>query len=69
MIFHVIHDSVTKEGEIVEECDARLAKNVDCQHHYDVEASREADEDGCGLPCHQRNMEDAFDMASDQLVY
>ena len=46
MIFHVSHDSVTKEGEIVEERDARLAKNVDCQHHYDVEASREADEDG-----------------------
>ena len=32
MIFHVSHDSVTKEGETAEERDARLAKNTDRQH-------------------------------------
>ena len=28
-----------------------------------------ADEDGCGLPHHQHNLEEAFDMVGDQLVY
>ena len=33
MIFHVSHDNVTKDGEITDERNARLAKNTDRQHH------------------------------------
>ena len=69
MIFDVIHDSVTKEGETTEERNARLAKNVDRQRRRDAEAAPEADEDGRGLPRHQRNLEEAFDMVGDQPVY
>ena len=69
MIFHVSHDSVTKDDEIAKECKACLAKNADRQCRQDVEAAQEADEDGHGPPCHQRNLEEAFDMVGDQPVY
>ena len=32
MIFHVSHDSVTKDSETAEEHEAHLAKNADRQH-------------------------------------
>ena len=69
MIFHVSHDSVTKEGETAEERDARLVKNVDSQCRQDAEAAAEAGKDGRGPPRHQRNLEEAFDMVGDQPVY
>ena len=69
MIFHVSHDSVTKEGETIEERDAHLAKNADHQHHRDAEEAPEASEDGHGPPYHQCNLEEAFDMVGDQPVY
>ena len=62
MIFHVIHDSVTKEGETAEERDARLAKNADHQRRRDAEAVQLADEDGRSPPRHQDNLEEAFDI-------
>ena len=65
MIFHVSHDSVTKDGETTEEREACLAKNADCQHRRDVEAAQGADEDGRGPPHHQRNLEEAFNMVGD----
>ena len=65
MIFNISHDSVTKDGENAEEHDARLAKNVNRQHHRNAEASPEASEDGRGPPRHQRNLEEAFDMVVD----
>ena len=52
MIFHVNHDSVTKDGETVEERKARLAKNANRQHHQDVEVAQGADEDGHCPPHH-----------------
>ena len=69
MIFHVSHDSVTKDGETAKEREAHLAKNTDRQRRRDVEAAQEADEDGHGPLCHQRNLEEAFDMVGDQPVY
>ena len=69
MIFHVSHDSVTKEGETAEERDARLAKNANHQRRRDTKAAPEADEDGHGLPRLQCNLEKAFDMVGDQPVY
>ena len=69
MIFHVSHDSVTKEGETTEERDARLAKNADRQCRRDAEAAPMADKDGRGLPRHQHNLEEAFDMVGDQPTY
>jgi hypothetical protein len=39
MIFHVSHDNVTKDGETVEEREARLAKNVNRQHRLDAKAA------------------------------
>ena len=65
MIFHVSHDSVTKDGEITKEREACLAKNADRQHCRDAEATPKAGKDGRGLPCHQRNLEEAFDMVVD----
>ena len=62
MIFHVSHDSVTKDGETAEEREARLAKNADRQRHRDAEAAQGASEDGRGPPHHQCNLEEAFDM-------
>ena len=69
MIFHVSHDSATKDGETAEEREAHLAKNADRQSRRDAEAAQVADEDGHGPPHHQRNLEEAFDMVGDQLVY
>ena len=69
MIFHVIHDSVTKEGETTEEHDAHLAKNTDRQRRRDAEAAQVADEDGHVPSHHQCNLEEAFDMVGDQPVY
>ena len=69
MIFHVSHDSVTKDGETTEEREAHLAKNAGRQHRRDAEAAQGADEDGRGPSCHQRNLEEAFDKVGDQLVY
>ena len=69
MIFHVSHDSVTKDGETAEEREAPLAKNANRQRPRDVEATQGAKEDGHGPPHHQRNLEDTFDMVGDQLVY
>jgi len=60
MIFHVSHDSITTE-----EREARLAKNADRQCRQDAEAAQVADEDGCGPPRHQHNLEEAFDMVGD----
>ena len=39
MIFHVSHDSVTKDGKTAEEREARLAKNVDRQCCRDAKAA------------------------------
>ena len=39
MIFHVSHDSVTKDGETAEEREARLAKNADHQRCRDAEVA------------------------------
>jgi len=64
MIFHISHDSVTKEGETAKEHDARLAKNADRQRCQDIEVAPEGDEDGCGPSRHQRNLEEAFDMVA-----
>ena len=69
MIFHISHDSVTKDGETVEERKARLAKNTDCQRRRDAEVAPEVSEDGRGPSRHQRNLEKAFDMVDDQPVY
>ena len=69
MIFHVSHDSITKEGETTKERDTRLAKNANREHRRDAEVAPEASEDGRGPPRHQRNLEEAFDMVGDQLVY
>ena len=69
MIFHISHDSITKDGETAEEREAHLAKKASRQHHRDAEAAQGADEDGRGLPRHQRNLEEAFDMVGDQPVY
>ena len=69
MIFHVSHDNVTKDGETAEERKARLAKNADRQRRRDAKVAQGADEDGRGPPRHQRNLEEAFDMVGDQLVY
>ena len=69
VIFHVNHDSVTKDGETAEEREARLAKNADRQHRRDAEVAHVADDDGRGPPHHQRNLEEAFDMVGDQPVY
>jgi len=69
IIFHVSQDSVTKDGKTAEEHDAHLAKNVDRQRRQDAKAAPGADKDGRG-PCrHQCNLEEAFDMVGDQLVY
>lgn len=68
-IFHVSHNSTTKDGETAEECEARSAKNADHQRHRDAEAAQGANEDGHALPRHQRNLEEEFDMVGDQLVY
>ena len=57
MIFHVSHDSVTKDGETAEEREARLAKDTDSQCRRDAEATQGADEDGRGPPHHQCNLE------------
>ena len=46
IIFHVSHNSVTNDGETVEECKARLAKNTDCQRRRDAEVAQGANEDG-----------------------
>ena len=43
MIFHVSHDSVTKDGETTEEREAHLAKNADRQRRRDAEAAQGAD--------------------------
>ena len=69
MIFHVSHDSITKDGETTEEREARLAKNTDRQHRQDAEVAQAVDEDGHGPSHHQRNLEEAFDMVGDQPVY
>ena len=69
MIFHVSHDSITKDGKTAEEREARLAKNVDRQHRRDAEVAQVADEDRRGLSRHQHNLEEAFDMVGDQPVY
>ena len=68
MIFHVSHDSVTKDGEITKEREACLAKDTDSQCRRDAEATQGADEDGRGPPRHQRNLEEAFDMVGDQPI-
>jgi len=69
MIFHVSHDSVTKDDKTAEEHEAHLAKNTNRQHHHDAEVAQAADEDGRGPPRHQCNLEEAFDMLGDQPVY
>ena len=50
MIFHVSHDSVTKDDETAEERKARLAKNANHQRRQDAEVAQAADEDGRGCP-------------------
>ena len=50
MIFHVSHNSVTKDGETAEEREAHLVKNVDRQRRRDVEVAQVTDEDGRGPP-------------------
>ena len=52
MIFHVSHDSVTKDDETPEEREAHLAKNADRQRRRDAEAAQGANEDGHGSPRH-----------------
>ena len=69
MIFHVSHDSVTKDDETPEDREAHLAKNDDRQHHRDAEVAQGANEDGRGPPCLQHNLDEAFDMVGDQPVY
>ena len=69
MIFHVSYDSVTKDGKTTKEREAHLAKNADRQCCRDAEVAHAADEDGCGPPRHQCNLEEAFDMVGNQLVY
>ena len=69
MIFHISHDSITKDSETAEEREARLAKNADRQRHRDAKAAQGADKDGRSPPRHQRNLEEAFDMVGDQPVY
>ena len=50
MIFHISHDSITKDSETAEEREARLAKNADRQRCRDEEAAQGAGEDGRGHP-------------------
>ena len=69
MIFHVSHDSVTKDSETAEEREARLANNADRQRRRDAEVAQAANKDGRGPPYHQCNLEEAFDMVGDQPVY
>ena len=69
MIFHVTHNSITKDGETAEEREAHLAKNADHQRRRDEEAAQGANEDGRGPPHQERNLKEAFDMVDDQPVY
>ena len=69
MIFHVSHDSVTKDAKTTKERVARLAKNINRQRRRDVEVAQAANEDGRGPPHHQCNLEEVFDMVGDQPVY
>ena len=66
MIFHVSHDSATKDGQTTDEHKARRAKNADRQHYRDAEASRGGDEDAHGPPHRGHNLEEEFDMLGDQ---
>ena len=65
IIFHVSQDSVTKDGKTAEEHEACLAKNANRQRRRDAEVAQVANEDGRGLPHHQCNLEEAFDMVGD----
>ena len=56
IIFHISHNSVTKDGETAKEGEARLAKNTNRQRRRDVEVAQAAVEDGCGPPQNQRNL-------------
>ena len=69
MIFHVSHDSTTRDGETSDKCNARLVKNANHQRRQDAEVAQAADEDGHGPPRHQCNLEEAFNMVGDQQVY
>ena len=68
MIFHVSHDSTTRDGETADERNACLAKNADRQRRRDAEAARGADEDAHGPLRWGRNLEEEFDMVGDQPV-
>ena len=68
MIFHVSHDSVTRDGEIADERNARLAKNVDRQRRRDEEATCAADGDPNAPHCVHRNLDEEFKMVGNQLV-
>jgi hypothetical protein len=67
MIFHVSHDSATRDSENFDERNAHLAKNADHQRHQDVEAAYGANEHG--PPHHGHNLEEEFDMVADQPIH
>ena len=69
MIFHVSHNSVTKDAKTTKERVAHLAKNINRQCRREVEATQEAHKEGQGPPHYKRNLEEAFDMVGDQPIY
>ena len=69
MIFHVSHDSATRDGETSDECNARLAKNADRQRRQDAEMAHGGDVDGHDPPRRGHNLEEEFDMVGDQPVH
>jgi hypothetical protein len=67
-IFHISHDSITRDGKTAEERDALLARNANRQHRRDEEATRAADGNPNGPPRMRRNLNEEFDMVGNQPV-
>jgi hypothetical protein len=59
-------DTGTKDSEIPEEREARLAKNTNRQCHRDTEAAKDANSlDAYDLPRPRHNLQEEFDMVGD----
>jgi hypothetical protein len=70
MIFHISMDSGTKDSEAPEECEARLAKNTDCQRHCNDETAQDTNgQDANDPPRPRHNLQEEFDMVGDQPVH
>ena len=67
-IYHISHESITRDGEATIDHDARLERNTDRQRHRDEEPTRRADGDPNALHHACCNLEDEFNMVGNQLV-